>query len=116
MTRNRKQKETAESKEKAKFRRTATWKKFRQRMRSKNKVDFVTQKPLLKGFQVHHCDMRLENYKELKEENFYCLNKTTHEMIHFLFRYTNWRELLERIKIVLEKMESLNKQEQSKEL
>lgn len=116
MTRNKKQTETAESKEKVKFRRTATWKKFRQRMRTKNKVDFVTQKPLLKGFQVHHCDMSIENYKNLKEDHFYCLNKTTHEMIHFLFRYKNWRELLERIKVVLEKMESLNKQEEAKEL
>ena len=105
----RRQRETTEAKEKAKFRRTAAWKKFRQKMRCKNKVDFVTDKPLLKGFQVHHCDMSLENYKNLKEENFYCLNKTTHEIIHFLFRYKNWRELLDRIRIVLEKMEKLNR-------
>lgn len=96
------------SKEKAKFRRSSTWKKFRQKMKAKFKKDFITGRPLLKGFQVHHCDMSLENYKNLKEENFYCLNKTSHEIVHFLFRYKEWREILKRLKVILEKMEKLN--------
>lgn len=99
---------TPASKEKAKFRRTAKWKSFRIKMKNKYKKDFITDKPLLKGFQVHHCDMKLENYKNLKEENFYCLNKSSHEIVHFLFRYKNWRDILKRLKIVLEKMEKLN--------
>lgn len=101
-------KNTTESKQKSKFRQSAKWKKFRSMMKKSCKVDFVTQKPLLKGFQVHHADMRIENYTDLTPENFFTLNKTSHEIVHFLFRYEDWRGCLKRIKIILEKMEQLN--------
>lgn len=100
--------QTAESKEKSKFRRTSRWKKFRALIKKERQIDFITQKPLLKGWQLHHANMQLGTYSNLTPCNFFALNKTTHEIVHFLWRYKNWRELLERIVIVLEKMEQLN--------
>lgn len=103
--------QTKESKEKAKFRQTSIWKKFRQLLRKKRKVDFITGKPLYKGFQLHHLDMHLENYKDLNEDNYLTLNKSSHELLHFLFRYSDWREILKRIAFALERMEQLNPRE-----
>lgn len=99
---------TTESIEKRKFRQTSVWKNFRCYMKKKSKKDFVTQKPLTKAFQLHHCDMHIENYKKLDEENFYTLNNFTHDVVHWLFRYKDWRGLLERLAVILEKMEELN--------
>lgn len=100
--------QTAESKAKSKFRQTSKWKKFRAFIKKSRKIDFVTGKPLLKGWQLHHANMQIGMYGNLNPENFYALNKTTHELIHFLWRYTEWRKLLEQIRIILEKMEQLN--------
>lgn len=101
-------KQTAESKAKSKFRQSSKWKRFRASIKKTRKVDFVTEKPLLKGWQLHHANMQLGMYSNLNPENFYALNKTTHEIVHFLFRYADWRELLDRIRIILERMEKLN--------
>lgn len=99
---------TESAKEKAKFRTTTTWKDFRQKMRKERKVDAITGKPLSKSYNLHHCDMSDKNYTNLEEENFECLNSTSHDIIHFLFRYSNWREILQNIARILEKMEKLN--------
>lgn len=54
--------------------------------------------------------MSAENYDQLTEENFIALNKQTHETIHALFRYyKNDKDILNRIKQVLDKMVELNK-------
>lgn len=103
-----KSKQTAESKAKAKFRRTAKWKNFRKMLKKKRKVDFVTQKPLLKGFQVHHANMQLGMYNVLDEDEYYTLSKTSHEVVHWLFRYTDWRDMLNRLYTILEHMERVN--------
>lgn len=101
---------TKEAKLKTKFRQSSKWKNFRKYMKKRQGVDFVTQKPLLSGFQLHHEDMSAENYENLNPDNFVCLNRTTHKVCHWLFRYTNWREILSNLYIILEKMERLNKQ------
>lgn len=101
---------TKEAKDKAKFRQTSKWKKFRAFMKKKaDGKDFVTQMPLRAGWQLHHGDMSEEHYQNLEAENFFCLSKTSHEMVHWLFRYTDWRGMLERLYVILEKMETLNK-------
>jgi len=52
---------------KTQFRKTAKWKKFRAYMKKLcGGVDFITNKKLLKGFQLHHKDMRVENYERLR--------------------------------------------------
>lgn len=96
---------------KAKFRQTKEWKTFRIKIAEKqDKKDIITGKPLRKGYNCHHLDMSAENYDKLIEENFIAVNKTTHETIHTLFRYyKNDKDILNRMKQVLDKMNELNK-------
>ena len=96
---------------KAKFRASKEWREFRKRIFDKQeRKDAITGKKLYKGFNCHHLDMSADNYDKLIEENFIAVNKTTHETIHALFRYyKNDKDILNRIKQVLEKMTELNK-------
>lgn len=94
-------------KEKTKFRQTAAWKNFRQQLKKERKVDFITGKPLYSGFQVHHCDLNPEHYKNLTPDNFVTLNKMFHEIIHEIYRY-DWQDVLARLAIVFRKMDELN--------
>lgn len=96
------------AKEKAKFRATSVWKKFRQLLKAERKVDFITKKPLRKGFQVHHCDLNENHYKDLNPLNFITVNKNSHKIIHEIYRY-DWKMILENLRIVFEKMDELNK-------
>lgn len=95
---------------KAQFRATKAWKEFRLRMFEKqNSLDFVTGKKLYKGWNLHHADMSTKNYDKLIEDNFFALNKATHDCIHFLFRYYQKdKTILDRVKQVLDKMVELN--------
>lgn len=95
-------------KEKSKFRKTAAWKKFRAFMKKKAEGrDELTGSKLYPGWQLHHLDMSPENYQDLNPENFVCLNKKSHEFIHFLFRY-EYDTILGRARKILTKMEELN--------
>ena len=96
---------------KAKFRASKEWREFRKRMFDKqNGKDIITGKKLYRCYNVHHLDMSADNYDKLIEENFIAVNKATHEALHFLFRYyKNDKDILNRIKQVLEKMTELNK-------
>lgn len=89
------------------FRGSKVWKDFRALKKEKDKVDAITLKPLYKGFHLHHIDMSEENYDKIEQEdNFVCLNKQSHDCIHFLFRYyVKDKLILERIKDILDKME-----------
>lgn len=96
---------------KAKFRQTKEWKEFRKRIFDRqNGKDVITGKKLYKGYNCHHLNMDADNYDKLIEENFIAVNKNTHETLHFLFRYyKNDKDVLDRIKQILDKMEELNK-------
>lgn len=96
---------------KAKFRASKEWKEFRKRIFDKQDgKDIITGKKLYKGFNVHHCDMSPENYDKLTEENFIAVNKNTHEVLHFLFRYyPDDPTILDKFKAVLDRMNELNK-------
>ena len=96
---------------KAEFRKTKEWREFRKIIFDKQEgKDVITGKKLYKGYNVHHLDMSADNYDKLIEENFIAVNKNTHETLHFLFRYyKNDKDILNRIKQVLDKMVELNK-------
>ena len=100
---------TKASKEKAKFRATSVWKKFRELLKKERKVDFITKKPLRKGFQVHHLDLNENHYKDLNPLNFVTVNKNSHKIIHEIYRY-DWRMILDNLRIVFEQMDKLNKE------
>lgn len=95
-------------------RKTKEWKEFRKHLIEKQKIDPITKKKLTKGCNVHHMDLNVEHYGNLIDENFVVLNRQSHEMIHGIFgheRHINhdWRERLDAIRVILEKMELLNK-------
>jgi hypothetical protein len=97
-------------KAKRKFRTSKQWKTFRNFMKklSGNK-DLITNKPLRKGFSVHHLDLREENYNILFPDNFVCLNNLTHKTVHFLYTYyKNDPAVLDRLREVLERMVVIN--------
>ena len=96
---------------KAKFRQSKEWKEFRKRIFDKQDgKDIITGKKLYKGYNVHHCDMSTENYDKLIEENFIAINKQTHDALHFLFRYYRTdKDILDRLKTILDRMNELNK-------
>jgi hypothetical protein len=98
------------SDKKAKFRQTKEWKEFRKKIFDKQGgIDIITGKKLYKGWTLHHIDMTLENYDKLDEENFIAINKSTHEVLHTLFRYyKNDKDILNRIQQILDKMCELN--------
>ena len=99
---------TKEAKHKQKFRSSAKWKKFRAYMKKKYKVDAITGKPLRAGWQLHHLDMSDDHYEDLNEENFICLNRNTHKIIHEIFRYDT-DQYLDNMNKYLCKMKELNK-------
>ena len=74
--------------DKARFRATGEWKQFRSDMKAASGgTDALTGKPLRKGAQLHHLDMRPENYRNLDAAKFIYLNRASHEMVHFLYSY-----------------------------
>lgn len=99
-------KNVKKDKVKDKVRRSKEWKELRKKIQSQyNGKDPITNSNLYKGFNVHHLDMSIENYDNLSIERFVPLNKKTHDMIHFLYRYyLNDKNILERIKELLERM------------
>lgn len=101
---------TENEREKKRFRQTKTWKEFRDSIRKKIKFDFLTGKPLHGKWELHHCDLRPENYQILNnEENFIPLNSRSHSTIHFLYSYYIKDPLvLERLKTILDRMKDIN--------
>lgn len=79
---------TEVKKAKAKFRATKEWKQFRDLMfKEFDGKDAITGRPLRKGWQLHHLDLDPDNYRILNPNHFIPLNKKTHDVVHFLFRY-----------------------------
>ena len=97
-------------KDKTKFRQSAKWKKFRNYLRKSRNVDCVTLKPLRAGWNLHHLDLNEKNYTDILDEtHFACLNKKTHDTVHFLYvYYVKDETILIRLKEILDKMKELN--------
>lgn len=88
---------------KEEFRKTKEWLDFRDDMKDIQKTDQLTLKPLRKGWNLHHCDPK--NYEDLDPIKFECVNKTSHRIIHEIYRYYKRDpEILDRLKGILMKM------------
>lgn len=95
-------------KQKQEFRMSNTWKHFRRKMRKKHfGMDKITMKPLLRTWNLHHIDLRSENYCNITNENMFVpLNEDTHKFIHWLYPfYKKDKEIIERIRTLLFSME-----------
>ena len=84
------------------------WKNFRKRVYDLFKgKDPLTLSKLYKGYSTHHLDQRKENYYNLDEKRFLPLNKQSHEVVHFLFRYyIKDKKIIDRLVEILDKMEA----------
>lgn len=108
-----KRKAKKETDPKVLFRRSKEWATFRQRMKKKQKYDYVTGSPLAKGFNLHHLCEDPKQYSDISDEaRFVCLNSTSHVVIHYLWgdgkRRYNWKERLQKLKELCEAMDEFN--------
>lgn len=101
---------TSAAKMKTKFRSSEKWKNFRfEKSIEQNGKDYLTQKPLRKGWNLHHADLHPQNYQILEPDNFYCLNPQTHDFIHWLYKYYEKDfTILYRLDEIMRKMKKLS--------
>lgn len=92
----------------AAFRKTSKWRQFRQRMRKKQRVDWVTGSPLSSTWNLHH--LNPWDYENLSEEMFVGLNFQTHEVIHWFWGYEDaprdWKKRIKKVTELLELMDT----------
>lgn len=94
---------------KSKLRTTKEWRQFRIDIEDYYEIDQLTHKKLLKGWNNHHMDMRVENYDKLIIERFRPFNKSSHDLIHVLYRYYEKDpDILTRLKNILDDMVRMN--------
>ena len=95
---------------KAMVRKTPEWRQLRTDIADEyDNKDAITLKPLRTGWNCHHLDMDVENYDDLSIERCRPLNKSSHDLVHTLYRYYEKdKTVLERLKDILDKMVELN--------
>ena len=91
------------------FRARKVWKEFKAKKKKEcGGKDLITLSKLGKRWELHHEDLREENY-EVLNDNFLPCNNQTHDFIHWLFRYyPKDPEIIDRIKAEMEKMKAIN--------
>jgi len=96
-------------KQRAQFRKSDAWHAFKAKCRLLTSTDFITREPLSKTWNLHHLDLNVKHYDDISDiHKFMPLNKKTHELVHELYKtYRRDHKVLDRLKIVLEKMEEL---------
>lgn len=96
-------------KKKRNFRARKAWKEFKAKKKKEcGGIDLITLKKLGKRFELHHEDLREENYEKLND-NFLPCNNQTHEFIHWCFRYYKDDEaIIDRIKWEMDRMKKIN--------
>ena len=96
-------------KKKRNFRKRKAWKDFKAKKKKEcGGLDLITLHKLGRRWELHHEDLREENY-EILNDNFLPCNNQTHEFIHWLWRYyENDPGILDRIKWEMEKMKAIN--------
>ena len=95
---------------KAEFLKSHKWKRWRYTMLDYyNNKDCITNKPLRAKWNLHHLDLREENYTVVKEERFRPLNSDTHDCVHFLYRYYKKDPfIIDRLRTILDLMVKYN--------
>lgn len=102
---------SARQKKKRDFRASKKWKDLRHKKNiEQNGKDPITGKRLYSGANLHHLDLDESHYTDLSnEDNFILLNKMTHSFTHWIFPYyKNDREVLTRLKDLLDRMVDIN--------
>nr|DAL61230.1 MAG TPA_asm: hypothetical protein [Caudoviricetes sp.] len=96
---------------KSKFRATSKWKKFKKALKEQRQRDEITLRPLYKAWNLHHMNLDPNKYEDIRDESaFACLNKQTHQVVHFLYRYyCEDPEIINRLEALLSKMKTTNR-------
>ena len=96
---------------KTKFRQSYKWKRLRNKLKAERKYDEITDEELYPGWSLHHVDMNESHYTNISNENnFMCLNRQTHEFLHWLLRhYRKNPEILDRLRDICEYHQEVNK-------
>lgn len=93
--------------EREEFRKSDKWMRFRARCKKRCNVDYITKKPLMRDWNLHHLDLSYDRYGDLSDmKKFLPLNEKTHLSLHKL--YAMWKkdhDILKRIEEVMLKME-----------
>lgn len=95
------------------FRRSKTWKTFREKLRKKQKTDPITGSPLQKNCNCHHGDENPAHYEDISDESkFIMLNQMSHSCLHFVWgdgnkRY-NWKDRLKKLAELCAWMDEIN--------
>jgi len=93
--------------QKKRFRSNSAWRNFRKQMLSDSDGrDCITLTKIRKGADLHHKDMRSENYENISDPaRFSFLNTATHKTVHFLYRYyVKDKKVLTRLQMMLDDM------------
>lgn len=96
---------------KSKFRNSKTWKQFRHKINVKqNGKDYITGAKLRKYANLHHCDLNVEHYDDISnEEHFVYLNNGCHDAVHYLWTYYKKDEtVIDRLVEILNRMKEIN--------
>ena len=109
-TKNKPKRSTKAQSKKTKFRATKEWKEFRKALKEEQKIDPITLSKLYKSCNCHHMDLNAEHYTDISnKEHFVILNSTSHDMVHWLYRYyIKDPDVLNRLKNILDKMKEIN--------
>ena len=100
---------TDAQRKKRNFRARKIWKLFKLKKKKEcGGIDLITLSKLGKRWELHHEDLREENYEKLND-NFLPCNNQTHEMVHWLYRYyVKDPEIIKRLVAEMEKMKVIN--------
>jgi hypothetical protein len=100
---------TESQKKKRNFRQRKVWKLFKLKKKKEcGGIDKITLAKLYKHWELHHEDLREENYEKLND-NFLACNNKTHEVIHWLWRYYSVDEgIIDRLKCEMDRMKAIN--------
>lgn len=99
-----------DNKQRSEFRRTKRWILHRLHIKKLQKgLDYITQKPLRKGFTCHHLSSKRDMYTVLSDELQVDLNRGTHDILHTLY---TWRcknpQAITKLLELIEKMYIMN--------
>ena len=98
-------------KAKKRLRQTKAWKQLRHDKNVEQKgIDPITLGKLSKTCNLHHLDLDEENYSKIdNKDNFILLNKVTHDMVHWLYKYQSKdKQFIDRLMEVVNRMIDLN--------
>lgn len=98
-------------KKKKNFRNTVGWKRLREEIKEEQcGLDPITGKKLTKSANLHHMVLDENKYEHVdNHDDFLLLNKLTHDVLHFCYRYASIdKDFMDRLQFFVKKMVSKN--------